>query len=408
MKIVQINSVYEYSSTGRTTKELHLALLKQGFQSEVFYATPNKQSKSKELIGSKIGHKLHAFLSRLFGKQAYYSYFPTRRLIKKLQSILPDVVILRNFHSNYIHMPLLLKYLAKENIATIVVLHDCWFFTGHCCHYTEIGCNRWQTECHHCPLIHMNNKSWFFDNSRSIFRDKKWLFGAIPNLAVIGVSDWITNEGRKAPIFENAKIFQRIYNWIDFKKFHYRENAPAIREKLGLASNDFVALGVSMLWDDRKGLDVICSIARMMTEIKIVLIGKMPENDYPDNIISVAPTNSTDQLAEYYSMADVFLNFSIQETFGKVSAEALACGTPLVVNNATANPEIPGPCGEIIDNRNLNDVVDAIKRIRAKGKNAYFGQCIKRAHDLFDKEKNIQQYVELFDNLQHIVKCTEI
>ena len=47
MKIVQINAVYEYSSTYRTMKELHLALLKQGFQSKVYYAMPPKNQSLK-------------------------------------------------------------------------------------------------------------------------------------------------------------------------------------------------------------------------------------------------------------------------------------------------------------------------------------------------------------------------
>lgn len=401
MKVVQINAVYGASSVGRTMTEMHDFYTSNGIESYNFYSVPTSNSNPYNLIGGKLDHKIHGFFSRLFGKQTYFSYFPTRTLIKKLKKIQPDVVILRNFHSNYIHMPLLLKYLAKEDIATIIVLHDCWFFTGHCCHYTEIDCQKWQTECNHCPLIHTNNKSWFLDNSRSIFRDKKRLFGAIQHLAVVGVSDWITNEGRKAPIFENAKRFQRIYNWIDFKKFHYRETAPALREKLGIASNEFVALGVSMLWDDRKGLDVIIKLAEALPDIKIVLVGNLPAVELPSNIISLPPTGSVDELAEYYSMADVFLNFSIQETFGKVAAEALSCGTPAVVNNATANPEIPGPCGEIVDTHDFNSVVEAVKRIRANGKEYYSERCVQRAFDLFDKDKNIMQYVELFKELTH-------
>lgn len=61
----------------------------------------------------------------------------------------------------------------------------------------------------------------------------------------------------------------------------------------------------------------------------------------PTNIIAVGILSGLRELAEHYSMADVFLNPSVQETFGKVSAEALACGTPIIANNATANPE-PG------------------------------------------------------------------
>lgn len=36
MKVVQINAVYEYSSTGRTTMEMHEYLCSQGIESHVF------------------------------------------------------------------------------------------------------------------------------------------------------------------------------------------------------------------------------------------------------------------------------------------------------------------------------------------------------------------------------------
>ena len=399
MKVVQINAVYGASSVGRTMKEMHEFFTSNGIKSYNFYSVQTSESNPYDIIGAELDHKIHGFFSRLFGKQAYFSYFPTKTLVKKLEKIKPDVVILRNFHSNYINMPLLLKWLAIENIATIVVLHDCWFFTGHCCHYTEIGCDKWQVECHHCPLIKTNNKSWLLDNSRSIFNDKQRLFGAIPRLAVVGVSDWITNEGRKSPIFGNAEHFQRIYNWIDFNKFYFRENAYLLREKLGVTSDDFVALAVSMQWDDRKGLNVIIKLAEAMPEIKVVLVGSCSSKQLPSNVISYPPTGSVDQLAEYYSMADVFLNFSIQETFGKVTAEALACGTPAVVNNATANSEIPGSCGAIVDTIDFGSVVEAVRRIRTNGKTYYSEHCVQRAHELFDKDKNIMQYIELFKAL---------
>jgi len=53
----------------------------------------------------------------------------------------------------------------------------------------------------------LDNPSLFFDTSRKMFRAKKELFVSIPRLAVVGVSDWITDEGHKAPIFQNAKFF---------------------------------------------------------------------------------------------------------------------------------------------------------------------------------------------------------
>lgn len=398
MKIVQINACYEYSSTGRTCYELHTYLAEHGIDSYKFYSKPQPDSDKYDLMGSWFDHKLHALLSRVTGRQAYFSSIPTHTLIGKLKKIQPDVVILRNFHSNYVNLPMLARYLAKNDIPTIIVLHDCWFFTGYCFHYTEIGCQKWQSECHDCPLIKTNKASWFFDTTRSVFRHRKQLLESIPRLAVVGVSEWITNEGRKAPIFHNAVKFQRIYNWIDLKSFYPRETAD-LRQQLGIKESDFVALGVSMSWSYRKGLEVYLEVAKQMPDVKIVMIGQKPDIELPSNVILVPPISSIEELAQYYSMADVLFNFSIQETFGKVAAEALACGTPLIVNNATANPELPGPCGYAVENNNVSQVIEAVKTIRSKGRHYYRQQCVERANTLFEKDKNIEQYIQLFHEL---------
>lgn len=398
MKIVQINACFEYSSTGRTSLEMHRYLTMHGIESFKFYSMPMPNSEKTDLIGNWFDHKFHALLSRIFGKQGYFSTLPTQKLIIKLKKLEPDIVILRNLHGNYINFPRLATYLAKNDIATIIVLHDCWFFTGYCCHYTEKGCLKWHTQCDKCPLIKSDKGSWFFDTTKSVFNKKQKLFDAIPRLAVVGVSDWITNESRKAPILRNAIKFKRIYNWINLDLFYPRQS-DLLRQKLGLTENDFVALGVSMSWSFRKGLDIYIGLAKALPNVKIVMIGAHPNIELPSNIITVAPLNSTDELAQFYSMADVLLNFSIQETFGKVAAEALACGTPLIVNNATANPEIPGDCGYIIENNNLHQAIDAIKDIKDKGRHYYQYRCVNRAHSLFDKDKNLKQYLLLFNEL---------
>ena len=131
------------------------------------------------------------------------------------------------------------------------------------------------------------------------------------------------------------------------------------------------------------------------------MVGEMPDGiQLPSNVISIPPTNSANELAEYYSLGDVFINFSIQETFGKVTAEALACGTPIIINNATANPELCGDgCGFVIDNNDEDAMIDAIRTIQKVGKYFYIDKCTSFAHLNFEKEKGISSYLELFNQL---------
>ena len=81
MKVLQINAVYEKFSTGRTTKELHEAMQSKGIES--FVACPDLAllSENGYKIGNKLDWKFHALLSRITGKQGYFSHFATKGLL---------------------------------------------------------------------------------------------------------------------------------------------------------------------------------------------------------------------------------------------------------------------------------------------------------------------------------------
>ena len=403
MKVVQINAVYGFSSTGRTTREMHEYLLSVGMDSYVACPELTGLKEGGIKIGWTLDYKLHGLLSRVIGKQGYFSTLPTRRLIRKLDAISPDVVVLRNFHSNYINFPLIAQYLAKKNIVTIVVLHDCWFFTGHCCHYIDVGCDKWQHECNHCPSIRRWNKSLFFDHSQSIFRDKKRLFEAIPRLAIVGVSGWVTDEARKAPIFSKAKQFLPIYNWIDLETFSPKKREE-LKVKQGFSKESFIVLGVASAWSKEKGLGMFQRLAALLLEtMQVVLVGSInPEDATGERIKYLPATNNIQGLADMYAMADVFVNPTAFETFGKTTAEALACGTPVVAFNGTATTELvgkDGKCGYLVDSMKPEDYAEKISEIYKKGVSAFSDNCRAHAEADFDMQKNLQRYVQLMNEM---------
>ena len=91
-----------------------------------------------------------------------------KELIKQYQ---PDVVHLHNLHANYVNVKRLLSFLGEQDIPTVITLHDCWFFTGKCTHYTSIKCNKWQTGCEKCPSLKKDIPSWFFDCTQKMWKD---------------------------------------------------------------------------------------------------------------------------------------------------------------------------------------------------------------------------------------------
>lgn len=399
MKVLQINSVYGISSTGRTTMELDHVLQQRGFQSLVAVKKSNCHRNQLYIIGNKFDWKLHSLCSRISGKQGYFSARETKKLLEYVETEKPDIIHLRNLHANYINIPMLLQYIADKSIPTVITLHDCWFFTGKCCYYTDDNCDKWKKHCGDCPALRKWNKSWLLDRSSQMLEDKKALFRAIPKLAVVGVSDWITNEARQS-ILENAWIIKRIYNWIDLDVFKPTDTS-ALRKEMKL-ENDFVVLGVAQTWSVEKGINIFQEIAREMPEVKVLLIGKLPDKyEISDNVVSIGVISDIKLLAAYYSMADVMVNPSVQETFGKTTAEAIASGTPVIGYNLTATPELIGQgCGELI---NQSDGVDAyvraVRKIQNLGKQHYLASCYQFAAQNFNKEKLVQEYIDLYEEM---------
>lgn len=401
MRVLQINVVEGILSTGRTVTEFDRFLAANDIDSYIACSLTAGDTGSFQ-IGTPAEKKWHGLLSRVTGKQGWFSKKGTRGLLLYMDKICPDVVILRVLHGNFIHFPMLMRYLAEKKIATVVCLHDCWSFTGKCCYYSQTGCNRWQTGCGDCPRLHMDNVSWSFDRTAFLWREKKRLYDSIDRLGVVGVSDWIADEAKKSPLFENAKAIKGIYNGIDFVKFHYDESgAAALREKYALDDKK-ILLGVSSGWSARKGLADLTVLSRMVDETQqIVCIGELPSSyTVPDNILHIPKTDNIQTLVAWYSAADVFINLSKEETFGKVSAEAISCGTPVVCYNTTANPEIVGDgCGTVCLQEDIESYFTCVQQVLENGRAAYAANCIAFAHAHFDKNTNYGKMLSFLEQL---------
>ncbi len=404
MKVVQINITYgDSDSTGRNVKELHKYLLERGIDSNVYVTSINDESEVDahiHLFSSSMDKMTHAFLSRFTGKQGYYSRYTTKKLISELKNLNPDVVMLHVLHGNCINFPLLFRYFATDEIAVVLVLHDCWYYTGHCCHYTSAGCDKWKKTCGKCPQLHQWNKSWFFDFSKQALRDKKLWFSSVKRIGVIGVSDWITNEAQQS-ILKNARLIKRIYNWIDVSTFRPR-NSVALRKKLKIQSNKRVILGVASNWGNQKGLKEMILAAENIPNVIVVLIGTVPENVImPENIRCIGKIAEPSVLAEYYSLADVFLNPSIQETFGKTTAESLCCGTPVIVYNTTACTELIGEnCGKVVPAFDRKLYIQKTIQQLAENNESTERYCQDFAIRNFSADKCMEEYIDVLKNLQ--------
>lgn len=101
-----------------------------------------------------------------------------------------------------------------------------------------------------------------------------------------------------------------------------------------------------------------------------------------------------------YSMADIVMNLSYAETFGLTTVEGFACGTPGIVYDITASPElITQDTGAVVEAGNVEEVAEAVKMILGRGKKAYTQACRNRALEYYDYNRCSDQYLSLYKEM---------
>lgn len=404
MKLLQVNSVINTGSTGRIAEEIGQKAIAAGWQSYIAYGREtNRPSQSHKMrIGSDWDIRLHGVQTRVLDNHSLglSSKGATKKLIRKIEEIKPDIIHLHNLHGYYLNIEVLFNYLATKDIPVVWTLHDCWSFTGHCSHFESVGCYKWKTHCHKCPLTRSYPASLLFDRSKENFNDKNRLFNSVKNLTIVPVSNWLHNHLNESFLSEHT--IKTIYNGVDLDIFRPDERLTDIKQKYNL-NNKFVLLGVSSIWNKGKGLDDFIELSTMIdTDTIIILVGLQKEQieNLPNNIIGIEKTDSQKELAELYATSDLFVNPTYGDTFPTTNLESLACGTPVVTYKTGGSPEaITCETGFIVEKGNLKGVLKAIDELRQKGKDHYPPLCRQRAEEYFNKDDRYQEYLELYEEI---------
>ncbi len=404
-RVLFVNQSKNFGSTGKIVEQIGMLAESHGWEVRIAHSERyERNSHFKSLYFSSVfSEKWHALCSYLFDCQGLCSKRKTKFLIQRIREFKPDIVHLHNIHGYFINYWILFNYLNKKDIPVVWTFHDCWPFTGHCGHFVRYNCKKWQTKCHHCPATHGYPASLFIDNSKFNFWLKKKTFTAKENLYITTVSQWLAGVV-KSSFFKDFSI-RVVYDSVDTDVFHYRESH--LREKYGI-EDKVVLLAAAANWTTTKGWNDYIKLSKMLpTECVIMLLGvkERERMDLPKEIIAVSRVEGKEKLAEYYSMADILLNLSYQETFGMTTAEAMSCGTPGISYNVTACPELLTPeTGIVVNAGNLQQVIEAISTIRKKGKESYSQACRERAMTVFDSKKVNSLFFDIYNKVLGLEK----
>ena len=399
--LLQINVSANWGSTGKIAEQIGLLAQKSGWNSYIAYGRYMNSSSNKLIkIGSMLDVYEHYVENVFLDNEGRASRRATKKFLKIVDKIKPDLVHLHNIHDHYLNYELLFRYLAVKKIPVVWTQHDLWAITGHCFYFGD--CNRWKEECYDCEV-----SNWFsLDFSKRNHRYKKNIIAALPYLKIVTVSDWLAGIIRQSHLKD--RFIEVVHNGIDLNVFRPQKKNFFSNE--GIVKGKKILLGVASVWNKRKGLEDLFKLAESLPieEYILIIVGKVSEKKYilkdcqgnSCQIIFIDRTQNQKELAMLYSMADILLSLSYGETFGMTMVEAYACGTPCIVYDNTAQPELITPdTGRVARTGDIGDVLRCIyEMINGDFKSIHAKDCRQRAEQMYDKNKCFEKYLILYES----------
>jgi len=194
----------------------------------------------------------------------------------------------------------------------------------------------------HFPEAYLRNASKFLgrtgreavmDLARRYVRNLYNRFAAtlVPSEALADtLSEWGVTNVRVVHLGVNIEIFNPDV-----------DAAAGTRHRLGIDPHQKLLLYVGRLAKEKNTGTLFAAFDRLMqqrpNDFHLLVVGDGPDRDRLIDLSSrsnrvswIQYCNDSSQLAGYYRAADLFVHPGVQETFGLVTLESQACGTPVV------------------------------------------------------------------------------
>lgn len=392
MKVLFVNSVCGYGSTGKIVERLAREVESRGGESLVCYGRYDYLGEVRAVkITSKTENYVNAFNARLLDNDGFGLKSPTKRLIKVIEEFKPDVINLHNLHGYYLNMKVLFEYLASTDIKIVWTLHDCWSLTGHCVHFEYAKCDKYLSGCFDCPQKKEYPTALLLDNSKNNYKKKQASYEKIKkeNLIVVTPSLWLKNIVEKSILSRFETVC--IYNGVDLQNFEYKKGD--VKKTV---------LTVASTWTEKKGYkDVIELASRLRGEYKVAMVGVSDNQEDELNgtgIVAIKRTSNQKELAELYRNALVFVNPTYEDNFPTTNIEALASGTPVITYKTGGSVEvIEKGNGYVVKQGNIDDLINKIRLVE---KDDFDRKAISdNAKAKYSDYKMSEKYMTIFNTL---------
>ncbi|BCZ49023.1 glycosyl transferase [Clostridium gelidum] len=395
MKVLLLDVNCKSGSTGKIIYDLYTQLNENDHTAAIGYGRGPLVDESNIIkFSSNIEVYIHALLTRITGFTGCFSYFATRRLIKFIDKFKPDVVHLNDMHGYFVNIMTLMKYLKKNNIKTIWTFHCEFMYTGKCGY--SYDCEKWKSECGYCPNLKDYPTTMFFDFTKKMFNDKKEIFKDFNNLTIVTPSKWLADRVKQS--FLKDKEIVVIHNGIDTKNVFYPRKFEHLKKKHNITNEKIVLAVAPDIMCERKGGRYVLELAKRMKDenVKFILIGVTDLNEkFDDNVIALGRTENQIELAEYYSLADVFIICSKKENFPTTCIEAISCGKPVCgFDEGGTSETAPGKTGSFVDYGEVEQLKEKILLELEQGGNYKLYE--QYGKETYTKETMYKNYLKIY------------
>ncbi len=357
-KILFLNTVYQKGGAAQVTQDLFHHFKGKGFLVFFAYGRGHHETIANTFyFGNKIEFFIHLFLVRFLGLEGLGSYFATNKLIKFIEKKEINLVHIHNLHGYYLNFFKLLKYLNKKNIKVIWTLHDEWLFTWLPAH--SMDCIHCKTLVGKCINRYNYPKNYLPLFSKLMLKRKRQIL-LFNNITFVCSAEWLYKEAKNKFKVDNSIL---ISNGVNSNIFSPVINKNNLRKKYNLSINKKIILFlINDLKDENKGGQYLLKLAKRL-ESKPYILGVIGLANLPkfNDLVSFGHISNRNDLAEIYSLSDLYCSVSLVETAPLSVLEAMSCALPIVGFNIKAlNNLVTKNNGKLVDYGDDNKLAEII------------------------------------------------
>lgn len=372
MKVLIINTFIEGTSTAKIATGLYRKLIENGHECLVLYGAGDESDNSDFIkIASDVDIKMSWFHNQITGVHGNFSPFVMPRIYKIINDFKPDIVQLYNLHYYYLDIYKLFDYLKKKEISTVYGMLDEYPYMGYCCY--PYDCEQYKTGCRDCDSSRFKKeypRNLFFNGARKTIMLKEKSYADFKQLVFTG-PEFVIDRARESYLLNN-KYLEILDEYVDNETVFVPKDTGLLRRELKIPEENIVVLNVAPSNDPRKGVSDYVLLAEQMKENKkytFVHVGYQGDVELlPDNFAPIPFVRDQHKLADYYSLADIFVCTSYADTMPNVCLDALSCGTPIIGYDVSGVPYVAEePYGYFVEPGNITALEKILNRTNKKG-----------------------------------------